>query len=426
MLAILALAGVAVPGPRTAHLGATTTLAPPRSRIAAAMRRNGSSLPAGGAVWPTAIYWAMLQVGTPPRSFPAAIDSGSGDLDIAALGCDGCVTAPPNNQYDHAASSTSKPAFPFVFHNTYETCDLKHPTKPCSIGGKLYTDVVSMGGLGPVPVKLGAIESQDTNFDQFAQIDGVVGFTSGGSEDVFSQLVAAKACDNIWSICMHRGSKSNGTLTLGGVDSRLSDGPMVYVPDVGRGFRAVQVASFTLVKNTSSAAVAAGTAALPVTLPVQRSAILDTGTNVLLLPPELLSRLGEAMCADASLAHCRTLWGDPLSSSSCVALSEAEVDAYPSLRMQLDGTALEMSGRDYLLRGSPLASHGGEYCLGIRSGGELFIIGDTTMRNYLLAFDLGGRRVGWAPVNRKRGGCGSVDEGEVPAKHAVETRAEMR
>ena len=148
----------------------------------------------------------MLQVGTPPRSFPAAIDSGSGDLDIAALGCDGCVTAPPNNQYDHAASSTSKPAFPFVFHNTYETCDLKHPTKPCSIGGKLYTDVVSMGGLGPVPVKLGAIESQDTNFDQFAQIDGVVGFTSGGSEDVFSQLVAARACDNIWSICMHRGS----------------------------------------------------------------------------------------------------------------------------------------------------------------------------------------------------------------------------
>ena len=70
------------------------------------------------------------------------------------------------------------------------------------------------------------------------------------------------------------------------------------------------------------AAVAAGTAALPVTLPVQRSAILDTGTNVLLLPPELLSRLGQAMCADASLAHCRTLWGDPLSSSSCVALSK--------------------------------------------------------------------------------------------------------
>ena len=36
----------------------------------------------GGAVWPTAIYWTTVQVGTPARDFPVAIDSGSGDLDI--------------------------------------------------------------------------------------------------------------------------------------------------------------------------------------------------------------------------------------------------------------------------------------------------------------------------------------------------------
>ena len=48
------------------------------------------------------------------------------------------------------------------------------------------------------------------------------GFTQGGKEDVFHQLVAAELCDNVWSICMHEGTKSNGTLTIGGVDPRLS------------------------------------------------------------------------------------------------------------------------------------------------------------------------------------------------------------
>ena len=75
-------------------------------------------------MWPTGVYWSLLQVGTPPIDVPAAIDSGSGDLDISGKGCDGCVTTPPNNLYDHSASSTSRAAPPFGFSNTYQTCDL--------------------------------------------------------------------------------------------------------------------------------------------------------------------------------------------------------------------------------------------------------------------------------------------------------------
>jgi hypothetical protein len=96
------------------------------------------------------------------------------------------------------------------------------------VSGRLYKDQVSLAGFGPVEVRpraadpnpnrnptpdptptptpdptpkpnlnpnqarLGAIEKQDANFGQFEQIDGVVGFTSGGNEDVFSQLVQAR------------------------------------------------------------------------------------------------------------------------------------------------------------------------------------------------------------------------------------------
>jgi hypothetical protein len=64
-----------------------------------AAQGNGSTIPADGSVWPTAIYWCFAEIGTPPVSFPVAIDSGSGDLDISGKGCDGCVTTPPNQLY---------------------------------------------------------------------------------------------------------------------------------------------------------------------------------------------------------------------------------------------------------------------------------------------------------------------------------------
>ena len=118
-------------------LGKHIALRGPTSRFHA-KATNGSSIPTGGAIWPTAIYWALVQIGTPPQDFPAAIDSGSGDLDVAGMGCDGCVTAPPNNQYNPDLSSTSATALPRTFSNTYETCDLTDPTASCTITGNRY------------------------------------------------------------------------------------------------------------------------------------------------------------------------------------------------------------------------------------------------------------------------------------------------
>ena len=99
---------------------------------------NGSDVPAEGSVWPTGIYWTMVQIGTPPKDFPVAIDSGSGDLDISGKDCVGCVHGGPNREYDPAASSTSKTSYPFVFSNSYQTCDLKDPT----VGQPVYVIVI--------------------------------------------------------------------------------------------------------------------------------------------------------------------------------------------------------------------------------------------------------------------------------------------
>ena len=349
-------------------------------------------------MWPTAIYWTTVQVGTPPKDFPVAIDSGSGDLDISGKGCDGCPTAAPNHQYDHTASSSAEAAFPYVFSNSYQTCDLKQPTAVCTISGKLYKDQVSLAGIGPTTVTLGSISKQTTNFDQFKQIGGVMGFTQGGKEDVFASLVAAGLCDNVWAMCMSEGSKSNGTITIGGVDERLSvNGTVGYVEDVGFGFHYVQVNSMTLTSQ--------GGGGSSVSIQVGEAGILDTGTNVLLAPTKVMNALQSSMCKDASLVGCDTLW-----QNECVELTMKDVEAYPNLTLNLDGLDLEMTSKDYLLLGSPLAKKGDQYCLGIRDGGSAggsgFIIGDTTMRNYYLVFDLAGKRIGWGKVNKDT--CGSI------------------
>jgi len=243
--------------------------------------------------------------------------------------------------------------------------------------------------LGPVTVTVGSIESQTSNFDQFKEIDGVMGFTMGTKMNVFAELVKQKKCDNVWALCINNGGKGNGTLTVGGVDPRLSTDTPTYVEDVGNGFHSVQVNDMML-GNTS--------------LKVSGSAILDTGTNVLLVPTQAMKLLQSSMCKPG-LKSCDELWAN-----KCVELTTDEVLAYPPLTLQLDGIDLDMSSRDYLLQGSPLASSKTQYCLGIRDGGSAggsgFIIGDTTMRNYYLVFDLERNKIGWGRVNRKN--CGNV------------------
>ena len=86
---------------------------------------NGSALEAPFGPPPST---GRRSIGTPPLLFPVATDSRSGDLDVGGKGCVGCTTVAPNRPHNHTQSSTSKPAAPFAFSNSYQTCDLQDPT----------------------------------------------------------------------------------------------------------------------------------------------------------------------------------------------------------------------------------------------------------------------------------------------------------
>lgn len=372
--------------PRTLPLAVRHVNRPPFSRILPNNTLDGHDIPANGAVFPTAIYYTNIQIGTPPKDFAVGIDSGSGDLFVEGKDCDGCTKSSLNRQYDPTKSSSSNSQG--RFRHSYKTCNFLNPSASCTISGQQYTEQVSLAGLGPVTVKVGAIQSQTTNFDTKRIVGGLMGLGGFDGEDPLSTLANAGLCKHVWGMCFKSGSVSNGTLTIGGADATLADGPITYVPDQGLVLPTVDVSSLTL-----------GNTAIP--LKWDTSAVLDTGTNVLLLGRTAFSKVQSAMCADSSLTNCAELW-----ENECVELTDEQVEQYPPLSFQLDGTVLEMSSRDYLLLRSPLATKADQYCLGIRNGGSTgFIIGDTTMRNYYVVFDKAQRRIGWGKVNKET--CGS-------------------
>jgi hypothetical protein len=251
------------------------------------------------------------------------------------------------------------------------------------------------------------IEKQSSNFYQFQTIDGIMGMCGGPvTGNAFQALCVFNEngttyknniCrDPRWSICFHEGVHSNGTLTFGGVDERLSDGPIVYVPSNtynGSMPNAVTVSTISVGQNIS--------------IPVSEGdsmAFLDTGTNDIVLPESLYTAVETAVCGSAggATAHCRAFFQQ----GTCAALTPSQLDAFPEIVLHLDkGIELRMTSRDYLLYGSPAAASADEVCLGIGKGGEgFFIIGDTGMRSQYIVFTL--QEVGFGKVNKKT--CGSI------------------
>jgi hypothetical protein len=365
---------------------------------------RGHNFPQGGNIWPVAIYWTYIDVGTPPVKFPVNVDSGSSNLDIKGVNCSGC--SKKFNAYDPTISSTSKVGSPSTFSNSYLTCDLANMTARCTVSGNVYEDEVSLGSLGPVRVTFGSINNMTSNADQWKLVTGVMGFIGTGQRNVFSQLVKGDVVDNIFAVCFNnKGVKSNGTLTVGGVDPRLYTGEMHYVARKGS-FFGMDVLRFAI-GNKSGEKVVRG-------LPKQ--VILDTGTNILLLPEEGYASMKQqfvSMCTDGVhlVGVCNVPPGNKtLFEGGCFDLTLDDIAKYPSFNIGLDnGASLQMHAPDYLMKGDVRAK-GNEslYCLAIRSTGPrgYFIFGDTLMRNYYLVFDVGQERLGWGTVNHNN--CGAI------------------
>lgn len=154
----------------------------------------------------------------------------------------------------------------------------------------MYSDLVSVGSLAPARMTFGAISNQTTNFQQFDLVDGVLGLMgpvgSWGEPTLMHAMYKQGAvANNTFGFCLARGpipgatstpcaDGTAGMLTLGGIDNKLGPGPIPTTPDVGKDGGFFQV----IVEDVTVGDAAAGSASV-----LPRKAILDSGTNVLML-----------------------------------------------------------------------------------------------------------------------------------------------
>jgi hypothetical protein len=374
---------------------------------------RANNLPLGGNVYPIGIYYVEIDIGTPGRSFNVAIDTGSCSLLVPATGCQGCPPVSPNHTYDPNSSSTSSPVScdttsecsgcsgtnQCQFYNSYQTCNLSNPNQVCSVGGLIYSDVFVFGPGLKGSVNFGTITQQTPNFQQFAVIDGVFGLACTqdfGQPTPLESMVQAGLIQDQFSFCFDK-SGQGGLLTFGGADPNLYTGTFQYTPLT----QGIEGEYYVSMNDLLVAGQSIGVD--PIVYSGQYGgAIVDSGTNVFLLPHEAFRALRRSfmnMCSKTTLRGvCDAPAGQTLFDGFCFGMSSSDLAKFPPMTVVLQGPVeLKMTPANYLTtQNGP-----GQYCLGVidTGYGGFTILGDTNMAPYVSLFDRVNTQLGFAPVN---------------------------
>jgi hypothetical protein len=110
---------------------------------------------------------------------------------------------------------------------------------------------------------------------------------------------------------------------------------------------------------------------------------------------------GANLIGTCGLSQSSSLWG-----GVCFNLTQAQMNAYPTITLNIQNVDIVMPPSTYLTLFDPESPNPLLYCLGIRDTGPggFTIIGDTSMSNYYVVFDNEQTRIGWAKVSPA---CGS-------------------
>ncbi|CAG8495295.1 4812_t:CDS:1 [Dentiscutata erythropus] len=310
-------------------------------------------------------YYAEIIIGN--QKFSCLLDTGSSNLWI------------PNKNCTSASCQN---------HNSFESS--KSPTfksegNPWSI---LYGSGSASGVTGKDNIKIGQVTAEDQIFgladlvsDVFLPLesDGNCGMAfdslntmDSGAPTLVSTLINQNKINPLFSFhCSHYlDFDDQGTLTLGGVDESKFTGEITYSPVIpGTGFWSIPLID-ALVNGEP-------------TLNLARPAIIDTGTTLLMIPPD-----------DAAAIH-KQIPGSEYDSQDSIYIIPCNTTAVVSLNF--GGVEYNIPPRDLIF--SPIS---GTQCVSsiipayILEPLPIWLCGQTFLKNVYSVFDVGNKQVGFA------------------------------
>eukprot|EP00657_Telonema_sp_P-1_P002785 TRINITY_DN1647_c0_g1_i12.p1 TRINITY_DN1647_c0_g1~~TRINITY_DN1647_c0_g1_i12.p1 ORF type:complete len:382 (-),score=174.12 TRINITY_DN1647_c0_g1_i12:129-1274(-) len=310
-------------------------------------------------------YYGPLTIGTPPQTFHVIFDTGSSNLWIPSK-----TAFMPFNfhaKYDHTKSSS------YVANGT--TFSIAYGSG--SLTGFVSQDTVTIGSTEVKNTLFAEATKEPGLAFKVGKFDGIMGmaFQSiavDGMEPAWYGALA-DADEKAFGVYLGGTSGVGGEMTLGGTDSAHYTGEISYVPVSRAKYWQITVDSFSI-GNLSKV-----------------EAIVDTGTSLLVGPPDVINAFGKKIGATNLLGK---EWIIPCNQTASL----------PDLDIMIGGKAYPLTATEYVLNVS------GQCLLGMtgmdltREGLSL-ILGDVFIRKYytcllytsdaaddLLCVDLGGRR----------------------------------
>ncbi|KAM0756581.1 acid protease [Meredithblackwellia eburnea MCA 4105] len=316
-------------------------------------------------------YFTTIQIGTPPKDYRVLVDSGSSDLWVPAEGCTTCG----------ATHTTLGPTSSSTFKVNTTTFSITFGTG--QVSGNLAVDDVSIAGLKLPQHQFGVTSAESIDFgDPTVPFDGLMGTAK-------SQLSTQKTLTPIESLAKTgvtttsqmgyhlarlTDGPNDGEVTFGGVDSSKFTGTLLELDNVSPvGFWEGAMSDISV--NGAS-------------LNMQgRTAILDTGTTLMIVP-----------LADATAIH--------------AAIPGAATDGQGGFAVPCNNTAivaLAFQGQSFTINPADLAfvpvnqnQLNGLCISGIAAGqvgaANQWLVGDTFLKNVYYATDVANNKIGLAPA----------------------------
>ncbi len=334
-------------------------------------------------------YVAPVTIGA--QTFPLLLDTGSTTLGVAGAACTTCGAATPLYTPGSTAADQNATANGQFATGTWD--------------GEIYSDAVSVGPSPSVPMRLVSIASQ-SNFLQtttcgaYVAYDGVLGLSRAlealpGTDGVLDAF-AASGLPDVFATELCDGG---GTLWLGGFDASVVTGSIDYTPLssdlIGEYYYSVDLETISVDGTGVSEAIPAS--------PYLDTPI-DTGTTAIVLPPAVVSALGDAISSTPGYQQIFTydLFKQPTGCATSTA-TKSDVDtALPSLTFTFGKGASAISvstlPSESYLHAPPNRWCSTFYPLAPSSTFPFAaILGAPFARSRVLVFDRAGAQLGFAP-----------------------------
>jgi len=233
-------------------------------------------------------YLATVQIGTPPRNFSVVVDSGSSDFWVGAENCQSVDGISGCGEHVFLGSNFSS-----SFVDSGNPWGIKYGAG--SVNGTLITDNVTIAGLNLSQHRFGVATSETKEFSSNdVAFDGIIGLartelSNQNNPTPVDALVAARLIDNAivsYKMDRVRDKGNDGQITFGGLDtSKFDPKTAVTVANINtNGFWEAGMDDVTVDGKS---------------LGLSRSALLDTGTTLILAPAADAQALHNAIPGNA-------------------------------------------------------------------------------------------------------------------------------